>query len=305
MQVFAPLASRLGIWQIKWELEDLSFRFLMPEAYHAVAKMLDERRLERERSVERFRGELAELFERHGLVAEVQGRPKHLYSIWKKMQGKSLHIDRVFDLRAVRVLVREVSECYAALGRVHARYPAVEGEFDDYIARPKPNGYRSLHTVVLDDDGRAVEVQIRTLDMHAHAEHGVAAHWAYKEAGAKGYGGASSIARSDAELAEARKNVLRELLAWEQDLSAAAESGNSSGSGTDARAPGRRRPPHLRLHAAGGGHRSARWRHAARLRLRLAHHPRPSLPRRQGRRRDGAVEHLVAQRPDGGGDQCP
>ena len=218
LQVFAPLASRLGIWQIKWELEDLSFRFLQPADYHAVARMLDERRIEREQRVEAFRAELAELLNQQGLRAEVQGRPKHLYSIWKKMQGKSLDIDQVFDLRAVRVLVAEVADCYAALSRVHARFKPVEGEFDDYIARPKPNGYQSLHTVVLDNSGRAVEVQIRTRQMHAHAEHGVAAHWAYKEAGAKGYGGGSALAITDAQLTEARKAVLRQLLDWEQDV---------------------------------------------------------------------------------------
>lgn len=220
MQVFAPLANRLGIWQIKWELEDLAFRFLQPDDYHRVARLLDERRVEREQHVEDFRVALATLLGQHGLAAEVQGRPKHLYSIWKKMQGKALGIDRVFDLRAVRVLVPGVADCYDALSRVHARYRPVEGEFDDYIAKPKPNGYQSLHTVVLDDAGRAVEVQIRTHAMHAHAEHGVAAHWAYKEAGARAYGGGHQVAANDAQLTEARKAVLRELLAWEHDLSA-------------------------------------------------------------------------------------
>ncbi|MEO8279120.1 MAG: bifunctional (p)ppGpp synthetase/guanosine-3',5'-bis(diphosphate) 3'-pyrophosphohydrolase [Ideonella sp.] len=225
MQVFAPLANRLGIWQIKWELEDLAFRFLQPTDYHAVARLLDERRVERERSVERFRCELAELLNAPGLVAEVQGRPKHLYSIWKKMQGKALDIEHVFDLRATRVLVGQIADCYAALSRVHGRYTAIESEFDDYIAKPKPNGYQSLHTVVLDDAGRAVEVQIRTVEMHAHAEHGVAAHWAYKEAGTRAYAGASTVADNDAQLTEARKAVLRELLAWERDLSEASSGG--------------------------------------------------------------------------------
>jgi GTP pyrophosphokinase len=231
MQVFAPLANRLGIWQIKWELEDLAFRFLHPADYHAVARLLDERRVEREQQIEDFRIGLTELLARQGLAAEVQGRPKHLYSIWKKMRGKALDIDRVFDLRAVRVLVDAVADCYAALSRVHARYRPVEGEFDDYIARPKPNGYQSLHTVVRDDAGRPVEVQIRTRDMHAHAEHGVAAHWAYKEAGAKGYGGQSLVASTDAQLAEARKAVLRQLLAWEHDFTAGAEGGDGAGAG--------------------------------------------------------------------------
>ncbi len=218
MQVFAPLANRLGIWQIKWELEDLSFRFLQPEAYKHVARLLDERRLEREAGVEAFRQRLGGELARQGVTAQVQGRPKHLYSIWKKMRGKSLDIGQVFDIRAVRVVVDDVPACYAALSRVHELWRAVPGEYDDYIARPKPNGYQSLHTVMLDDHDRPVEVQIRTRAMHEHAEHGVAAHWAYKEAGAKGYAGVSASGEFDAQVAEARKAVLRQLLAWERDF---------------------------------------------------------------------------------------
>jgi GTP pyrophosphokinase len=217
LQVFAPLANRLGIWQIKWELEDLAFRFLEPGQYQQVAALLDERRVERERRVEAFRQRLADDLAARGLRAEVQGRPKHLYSIWKKMQGKGLDIGRVLDLRAVRVIVAEVADCYAVLGRVHELYRSVAGEFDDYIERPKPNGYQSLHTVVLDESDRAVEVQIRTQAMHEHAEHGVAAHWAYKDAGTKGYAGVSADATQQARIAEARKTVLRQLLAWERD----------------------------------------------------------------------------------------
>jgi len=217
LQVFAPLANRLGIWQIKWELEDLSFRFLEPEAYQQVARLLDERRVEREQRVEAFRQRLADDLAAHGLRAEVQGRPKHLYSIWKKMQGKRLDIAQVLDLRAVRVIVPEVAGCYAVLGRVHELFHPVAGEFDDYIERPKPNGYQSLHTVVHDDSGRAVEVQIRTQAMHEHAEHGVAAHWAYKDAGVKGYAGVNADADQRSRIAEARKAVLRQLLAWERD----------------------------------------------------------------------------------------
>jgi GTP pyrophosphokinase len=227
MQVFAPLANRLGIWQIKWEIEDLAFRFLEPERYKRVAGLLDEKRLEREQRVAAFRQALADELARHGLRAEVQGRPKHLYSIWKKMQGKGLDIDRVFDLRALRVIVADIPACYAVLARVHERYRPVPGEFDDYIARPKPNGYQSLHTVVLDDDGRAVEVQIRTRAMHDHAEHGVAAHWAYKEAGVKGYAGVSAAGGFDAQVAEARKAVLRQLLAWERDFVEGAAEGSA------------------------------------------------------------------------------
>jgi GTP pyrophosphokinase len=218
MQVFAPLANRLGIWQIKWELEDLSFRFLQPAEYKRVANLLDEKRSEREAGVEAFRRQLAEQLAAGGVPAEVQGRPKHLFSIWKKMQGKGLDFARVFDVRALRVIVNDVDQCYAALARVHECYRPVTGEFDDYIAKPKPNGYQSLHTVVLDDEGRAVEVQLRTRSMHEHAEFGVAAHWAYKEAGARGYAGVSAGGDYDEQIAEARKAVLRQLLAWERDF---------------------------------------------------------------------------------------
>jgi len=215
-QVFAPLANRLGIWQIKWEIEDLAFRFLEPERYKALALALHEKRLERELRVHQARAALAAELQRLGLEGEVQGRPKHLYSIWKKMQGKGLSLEKVFDLRALRVIVPTVDDCYAVLARLHELYRPVDGEFDDYIARPKPNGYQSLHTVVRGADGQTMEVQIRTRAMHEHAEHGVAAHWAYKEAGAKGYAGTSQA--SDERVAEARKAVLRQLLAWERDL---------------------------------------------------------------------------------------
>jgi GTP pyrophosphokinase len=215
--VFAPLANRLGIWQIKWELEDLAFRFREPEAYKALAKALHETRVERERRVEAARAALQADLHGMGLAAEVQGRPKHLYSIHKKMQGKDLALDRVFDLRALRVIVASVADCYAALARLHEIYTPVPGEFDDYIAKPKANGYQSLHTVVLGADGRAMEVQIRTREMHEHAEHGVAAHWAYKEAGARGYAGVSAAGEFEEQVARARKAVLNQLLAWERD----------------------------------------------------------------------------------------
>ncbi len=218
IQIFAPLANRLGIWQIKWELEDLAFRFTQPEQYKHVAKLLDERRVEREEGIEAFRRQLSDDLAQQGLQAEVQGRPKHLYSIWKKMRGKSLNIAQVFDIRALRVIVADVPACYAALSRVHELWRPVHGEYDDYIGRPKPNGYQSLHTVVLDEQDRPVEVQIRTRAMHEHAEHGVAAHWAYKEAGNKGYAGVSASGDFDSQVAEARKAVLRQLLAWERDF---------------------------------------------------------------------------------------
>ncbi len=217
-QVFAPLANRLGIWQIKWELEDLAFRFLQPEAYKQIARSLDEKRLEREQAVEAARAALQADLAAQGIEAIVQGRPKHLYSIHKKMQGKSLALDRVFDLRALRVVVEDVADCYAVLARLHELYAPVAGEYDDYIARPKPNGYQSLHTVVMAADGRAMEVQIRTRAMHEHAEHGVAAHWAYKEAGTKGYAGVAAAGDFEEQVAQARKAVLRQLLAWERDF---------------------------------------------------------------------------------------
>ena len=220
-QVFAPLANRLGIWQIKWEIEDLSFRFLMPENYRRVARLVDETRAEREHGVMAARERLGALLLDAGLPADVQGRPKHLYSIWKKMQGKSLAFAGVLDTRALRVIVEDVAACYAAMARVHDAWQPLPGEFDDYIARPKGNGYQSLHTVVLGADGRPLEVQIRTRAMHEHAEHGVAAHWMYKEAS---YGKAALAGELDERSAQARKAVLRELLAWERDF-----SGSSSG----------------------------------------------------------------------------
>ncbi|MDP1899666.1 MAG: bifunctional (p)ppGpp synthetase/guanosine-3',5'-bis(diphosphate) 3'-pyrophosphohydrolase [Rubrivivax sp.] len=217
-QVFAPLANRLGIWQIKWEIEDLSFRFLQPQEYQAMARLVDQTRAERELGVQAAREELRVLLAQAGIHADVQGRPKHLYSIWKKMQGKGLSFARVLDTRALRVVVDDVAACYAALAQVHEAWAPMEGEFDDYIARPKVNGYQSLHTVVLGSDGRPLEVQIRTRAMHEHSEHGVAAHWMYKEAGARGYAGVSASGEFEERINEARKAVLRELLAWEREF---------------------------------------------------------------------------------------
>ncbi|RZI84301.1 MAG: bifunctional (p)ppGpp synthetase/guanosine-3',5'-bis(diphosphate) 3'-pyrophosphohydrolase [Rubrivivax sp.] len=230
MQVFAPLANRLGIGQIKWEMEDLSFRFLMPDTYREIALALDEKRLERERNVEQVRQDLAAALAQAGIRAQVQGRPKHLYSIWKKMQGKNLPLDRVFDVRALRVLVDDIPACYAALSRAHELWHAMPEEFSDYIARPKPNGYQSLHTVVQDEHGKPIEIQIRTQAMHDHADSGVAAHWAYKEAGAKGYAGVQVVGEFESRVTAARKTVLRQLLAWERDLAAADETANGPAS---------------------------------------------------------------------------
>ena len=213
LQVFAPLANRLGIWQIKWELEDLSFRFLEPVTYHEVAKLLDEKRVERESYLERLKTHIFEELKLQGIKALVEGRPKHIYSIVKKMRGKSLKFDRIFDIRALRIVVPAVNDCYAALSWVHHHFEPIEQEFDDYIAKPKTNGYQSLHTVVRDEAGRPIEIQIRTQAMHDHAEFGVAAHWAYKEAGVKGYQGVSANSSYDAKIA-----VLRQLLAWEREL---------------------------------------------------------------------------------------
>jgi GTP pyrophosphokinase len=218
LNVFAPLANRLGIWQVKWEMEDLAFRFLEPETYKGVARWLDEKRVEREQYVEQLRRELEAELKSQGIAAQVHGRPKHIYSIVKKMRGKSLDFEQVLDVRALRVIVPDVKDCYAALAWVHARFSPIIEEFDDYIARPKPNGYQSLHTVVRDAAGRPIEIQIRTQAMHEHAEHGVAAHWAYKEAGHKGYAGVSASTVYDTKIA-----VLRQLLAWERDLAGSVE----------------------------------------------------------------------------------
>lgn len=182
--IHAPLANRLGIWQLKWELEDLAFRVLEPDAYRRIARLLDDKRRGREDYIVQFKQVLGDALHAAGINADVAGRPKHIYSIWRKMQKKNLPFEGLYDLRAVRVLVDETAECYTVLGLVHARWLPVPGEFDDYIARPKANDYRSLHTCVVGPGGKVVEVQIRTREMHAHAELGVAAHWRYKEGGA-------------------------------------------------------------------------------------------------------------------------
>ncbi|MDH3940636.1 MAG: bifunctional (p)ppGpp synthetase/guanosine-3',5'-bis(diphosphate) 3'-pyrophosphohydrolase, partial [Xanthomonadales bacterium] len=178
-----PLANRLGIWQLKWELEDLSFRYQEPAQYRKVAQLVAEHRTERERFISAFMSKLRDALETAGISAEVRGRPKHIYSIWKKMQRKGLDFHQLFDVRAVRVLVEDLPACYSALGLVHTLWQPIPGEFDDYITTPKGNNYQSLHTAVADREGRAVEVQIRTREMHEHAELGVAAHWRYKEGG--------------------------------------------------------------------------------------------------------------------------
>ncbi len=210
LDIYAPLANRLGVWQLKWELEDLSFRYLEPETYRRIAKMLDERRLERETFIRDSVDTLKKELEGLGITCEVYGRPKHIYSIYNKMCSKHLDFSQLYDIRALRVLVEDVKDCYTALGVVHQIWQPITHEFDDYISKPKGNNYRSLHTAVLAGDGRALEVQIRTFDMHRHAELGVAAHWRYKEGA--GHGGAY-----DEKIA-----LLRSLLSWREEVADAA-----------------------------------------------------------------------------------
>jgi len=218
LQVFAPLANRLGVWQIKWEMEDLAFRMLEPAVYKEVAALLERKRLDREQEIGLVQIHLQTQLKRHGIDAQVYGRPKNIYSIIKKMRGKSLSFEQVRDLRALRIIVAQVDDCYRALSWVHGHMQPLDDEFDDYIAKPKANGYQSLHTVVR-HEGQVLEIQIRTQAMHEHAEHGVAAHWAYKEAGVKGYTGITASAEQAQKMA-----VLRQLLAWERDLSVAPDA---------------------------------------------------------------------------------
>ena len=203
--IHAPLANRLGIWQLKWELEDLAFRFLEPATYQQIARLLDEKRVAREQYIESVKSTLREALAAQGIAADVAGRPKHIYSIWKKMQRKHVPISELYDLRAVRVLVDDVAACYAALGIVHATWVPVPSEFDDYVARPKRNDYRSLHTAVVGPEGKTLEVQIRTHDMHRQAELGVAAHWKYKEGGGPGGASANATAAFERKIAWMRR----------------------------------------------------------------------------------------------------
>jgi len=213
LDVDATLANRLGIWQIKWEMEDLAFRCLAPDTYKQIAKLLDSKRVEREGFVSHIMDRLQEELGKAHIEGDVQGRPKHIYSIWKKMQGKALDFAQLYDVRAFRILVNDIKDCYAVLGIVHHIWQPIPKEFDDYIARPKPNGYQSLHTVVMDADGVSFEVQVRTLEMHQQAEYGVAAHWRYKEAGKQGYAGTvSAKTEYDQRIAWARQ-----LIAWKED----------------------------------------------------------------------------------------
>jgi len=181
--IHSPLANRLGIWQLKWELEDLAFRYLQPETYQKIAKLLDEKRTGREKFIEQVKQKMRDALLEAGIEADIAGRPKHIYSIWKKMQRKNVPFSELYDIRAIRVLVKDIPSCYTVLGVVHQLWPSIPSEYDDYIAHPKGNDYRSLHTAVLGPDNRTLEIQIRTPQMHEHAELGVAAHWRYKEGG--------------------------------------------------------------------------------------------------------------------------
>lgn len=211
LDIYAPLANRLGMWQIKWELEDLSFRYLEPQIYKRIAKMLDERRVDRERYIRDFIAQLQRELEKVGVKAEVTGRPKHIYSIYRKMERKQIDYHQVYDTRGVRILVDAIPQCYTALGVVHSLWNHIPGEFDDYIATPKQNNYQSIHTAVSGPDGKVVEVQIRTHKMHQDNELGVAAHWRYKEG-----------AQFDADF-ERKIAWLRQLLEWKEDVTDAGE----------------------------------------------------------------------------------
>ena len=210
--IYAPLANRLGIGQLKWELEDLAFRYLHPITYKQIAKQLDGKRRERAEYIETIVGDLQGLLDSEEIRAEVYGRPKHIFSIWKKMQKKRLTFEQLFDIRAVRIIAERLQDCYAALGTVHASYKHLPNEFDDYIATPKPNGYQSIHTVIVGPEGKSVEIQIRTQKMHQDAELGVAAHWKYKEGSTGKQSGYDE-----------RINWLRRILAWQEEV---AESGD-------------------------------------------------------------------------------
>ena len=219
LDIYAPLANRLGVWQLKWEMEDLSFRFLEPEVYQRLAKNLDQRRVERERYIEDAMRLLGRELKSAGVEARIAGRPKHIYSIWNKMRAKALEFSDVHDVRALRVIVATEQDCYAALGVAHDLWQPIAQEFDDYIARPKGNDYQSLHTAVMGPEGKTLEVQIRTEAMHQHAEFGVAAHWRYKEGGGAAKG----------ENAFERKIAwLRQLLAWRDEIADRSDNGSSA-----------------------------------------------------------------------------
>jgi GTP pyrophosphokinase len=226
--IHAPLANRLGIWQFKWELEDLAFRYLQADTYKRIASLLDERRADRERFIAIAMGTLRRALTAAGIEADIGGRPKHIYSIWKKLQRKGGDFSALYDIRALRVLVNDVAACYAALGIVHSLWPPLPSEFDDYIARPKGNQYQSLHTAVVGPEGKTLEVQIRSFEMHAHAERGVAAHWRYKEAaGVVESAAPAGAARArDAGRAPAADVAFERKIAWMRQLLESKEDGD-------------------------------------------------------------------------------
>ncbi|MFD2178688.1 GTP diphosphokinase [Veronia pacifica] len=206
--IYAPLANRLGIGQLKWEIEDYAFRYQHASTYKQIARQLAERRIDREQYIDNFVTDLQQAMESGQINAQVYGRPKHIYSIWRKMQKKSLAFDELFDVRAIRIIADKLQDCYAALGMVHTKYRHLPKEFDDYVANPKPNGYQSIHTVVLGPEGKTIEIQIRTKQMHDDAELGVAAHWKYKEGASAGRSGYDE-----------KITWLRKLLAWQEEMS--------------------------------------------------------------------------------------
>ncbi|GMQ47684.1 GTP diphosphokinase [Vibrio sp. 10N] len=210
--IYAPLANRLGIGQLKWEIEDYAFRYQQPDTYKQIAKQLSERRIVREQYIKDFVDDLTSEMQASSILAEVSGRPKHIYSIWRKMQKKNLDFDELFDVRAVRIIAERLQDCYAALGVVHTKYKHLPSEFDDYVANPKPNGYQSIHTVILGPEGKTIEIQIRTKQMHEDSELGVAAHWKYKEGGSGGRSGYDE-----------KITWLRKLLDWQEEMSDSGE----------------------------------------------------------------------------------
>jgi len=224
LDVLAPLANRLGLWQLKWELEDLAFRIVEPDAYRTLARELEQRRAEREAFVAQAAQKLASALEAAGIRAELSGRPKHIHSIHEKMRRKQRTLEEISDLHALRAIVDSVAQCYATLDVVHGLWKQVPEEYDDYIARPKPNGYRSLHTVVVAEGGRLLEVQIRTREMHRHAEYGIASHWQYKERG-------TSVPDAPREQAEDAERIawMRQLLAWQSDVGRSLDAAPTSG----------------------------------------------------------------------------
>jgi GTP pyrophosphokinase len=271
LELYSPLANRLGVWELKWELEDLSFRFIHPDIYKKLAKLLDEKRSEREQFIVDAVAKVREELEAAGVSnAEIYGRPKHIYSIWNKMRKKGVEFSEVYDVRALRIIVEDLKECYTALGIVHNLWAPIPKEFDDYISNPKGNYYRSLHTAVRCPDGRSLEIQIRTWDMHKHAELGVAAHWRYKE-------GSKRNAEDDYDEKIA---WLRQLLTWKNEVADSSDWVKH----------------YLRHHATGQGGRSAGRLYPRRFCLPRSYRSGPPLSWCQGGRQSGPAQHVAGNR---------